>query len=151
MWYGCQGIQDGISNFTSTCQKYILNILMDKQQNDVRVHVIRCQYRYYFKEIQLLKDVFARLQWPAYSYAICDFCLYINPNLMMPWLLKHLQLFVRIFVFSVWPWERFSAGTSNSPCLAQTGPYIYEHLLHTCYFICISLYLTIVMVSWFLK
>ena len=72
---------------------------MDRHWRDVRVHVLRCQFRYYFKEIQLIKDARARLRWPAYSCAMCDFSLHINPKLMMPWILKHRKVFVCAFFF----------------------------------------------------
>ena len=97
---------------------------MDRHWRDIHVYVIRCQFRYYFGEIQLFKDAHARLRWPAYSCAICDLCLHINPKLMMPEFLIHLQDIVCIFFFPVWPWEQFSAGTSNSACVAQIPTYI---------------------------
>ena len=99
---------------------------MDRHWRDVHVCVIRCQFRYYFGEIQLFKDAHARLRWPAYSCAICDLCLHINPKLMMPQFLKHLQDIVCIFFFPVWPWEQFSAGTSNSACVAQIPTYMHS-------------------------
>ena len=40
-----------------------------------------------------------RLQWPAYSCAMCDFCLHINPVVMIPWFLKHLQVYICLFFF----------------------------------------------------
>ena len=39
---------------------------------------------YYFREIQLFKHACTRMWWPAYSCAICDFCLHINLVVMMP-------------------------------------------------------------------
>ena len=83
--------QGRISNFTSTCQKIILNVFMDRHQRDVHAHVLRCQFGYYFREMQVFKDARMRLRWLAYSCAICDFCLHINPNRTMPQFLKHLE------------------------------------------------------------
>ena len=97
---------------------------MDRHWRNVRVHVLRCEFRYYFREIQQLENARARLRCSAYSCAICDFCLHINPNLMMPWSLKHFEVFVCTFFFSVWPWEQFYAGTSSFACLAQIWAYM---------------------------
>ena len=43
----------------------------------------------------------------------------------MPRFLKHLQVFVCIFIFPAWPWEQFYAGTSNSACVAQILVYMF--------------------------
>ena len=74
----------GNYNFTGTSQKYILNILMDRHWIDVTFCVLRCRFRYCSREIQLFKHACVPLWWPEHSCAMCDFCLHINPNLMMP-------------------------------------------------------------------
>ena len=35
--------------------------------------------------------------WPAYACAMCDFCLLISPDLMMPQFFKHHQVFVCMY------------------------------------------------------
>ena len=70
-----------------------------EERKDVRVCVFRWQFRYFSREIQLFKHARPRLRWPAFSSAKCDFCLHINPNLMMPYFLKHLQEFVCNFFY----------------------------------------------------
>ena len=107
---------------------------MDRHWKFLTIYVLRCQFRYYFREIQLFENARARLRWPAYSCAICDFCLHINPNLMMPWSLKHLKIFVCTFFSPVWPREQFYTGTSNFACLAQIRAYICSvNIIHVSY------------------
>ena len=40
---------------------------MGRYWKDVHIYVIRCQFRYYFEEIQLFEYARARLRWLAYS------------------------------------------------------------------------------------
>ena len=97
---------------------------MDRHWNFSTIYVLRCQFRHYSREIQLFENARARLRWAAYSCAICDFCLHINPNLMMTWSLKQFYIFVCTLFFPVWPREQFYAGTSNFACLAQIRAYM---------------------------
>ena len=106
---------------------------MDRHWKVVSVYVLRCQFRYIFREIQLFENARARLRWPPYSCAICDFCLHINPNLMMPWSLQHDKVFFCTFLFSVWPREQFYAGTSNFACLSQIRAYMSTYNQSTCF------------------
>ena len=70
---------------------------MDRNWRNGSVFVLRYLFRYYFREIQMLKH--ARARRPAYSCAMCDFCLHINPEKLMSLFFK--RIFRSWFAFII--------------------------------------------------